>query len=100
MMDDDDDCVCGCPVCGSAPPEVWRDRLTMLQGARATEGSDDEVDMAVEVIEQLSLREAQNLVTVSAQLLMAAWVSMNGGDDDETGMFMDDLEKAFADGSS
>ena len=98
MMDDDDDFVCSCD---SDPAEVWRDRLTMLQIARASKGSDDDAaDMAVEVIDQLSLREAQDLIAISAQLLMAAWSSMHDGDDCETDMFVDGLEKVFADGSS
>lgn len=97
MIDDDDDFVCSC---GADSVEVWRDRLTMLQFARASAEGGDAADIAVEVIDQLSLPEARDLIAVSAQLLMAAWISMNDGDDDETVMFIDGLEKAFADGSS
>ena len=96
MMGDDNNFVHSC----DCDPEVWRDRLTMLQLARASGGSDDETGMAVEVIDRLSLGEAQNLIAISAQLLMAAWSSMNDGIDYKTDMFMDGLEKAFADGSS
>jgi hypothetical protein len=96
-MDDHNDCAC---CCDSDPAEVWHDRLTMLQIARASIGSDDEADMAIEVIEGLNLDEAQSLIAVSAQLLMAAWLSMFDGDGDEADLFMNDLAKVFSNGST
>lgn len=94
-MDDHYDCACSFD---SDPAEVWHDRLTMLQIARASVGTDDEADMAIEVIEGLNLDEAHSLVAISAQLLMAAWLSMFDGNGDEADLFMDDLAKVFSNG--